>query len=542
MVKTELSYNPYLREMIVKFNGQAPRVNSLVEKYQTKKLQDWIELLPQIFHDEMNGYDFEFDFSGIRSDFEKIRETFFKAGVTEEQVSFFYKNELEAPVDKNKRVNELLEWLDKNRNRRFDYDEFKDKYKEFLDAPYSFVTVHGGSVSSITLSGKDISIENIDDVDEISSTDLTYTPVVMYVDSSDNTENRKNLQSIICRDDISNKQLFFCIGVYVNKAQTERIIYDLGIKEPIVVNDLSDERINEYFEDYPLTEYIKTFLDIFRKETTRISDILDAENRRSQELNYEIHQKIGRYDNDIKALKKADELFVQRDNFVVPEEYEKLITEFAQKVSDWRKKKTKTTSQEEALRMAEEFETELARFYDEYVSEIDNVSVKKSDEIDKMFSNWFGYTMVDTDYTPDVDCTYEAIDYNSLSLKERFMKIKTEQYIDPKNGLLNLFKGSNETKEKVLETTYTYENWRTFAMEEYDPLCKRVADEWTRFLSKYYSILAETYHKHISELITEITKQKNEISAQLSGDERLLQEDNDWLTALLDQIHTIERG
>ena len=34
MVKAELSYNPYLRETIVNFNGQAPRINSQIEKYQ----------------------------------------------------------------------------------------------------------------------------------------------------------------------------------------------------------------------------------------------------------------------------------------------------------------------------------------------------------------------------------------------------------------------------------------------------------------------------------------------------------------------------
>lgn len=43
MVKTELSYNPYLLETIVKFNRKKPRLNSLVGKYQDGKLQDWIK-------------------------------------------------------------------------------------------------------------------------------------------------------------------------------------------------------------------------------------------------------------------------------------------------------------------------------------------------------------------------------------------------------------------------------------------------------------------------------------------------------------------
>lgn len=34
MVKVELNYNPYLLETSIKFNGQEPRINSLVEKFQ----------------------------------------------------------------------------------------------------------------------------------------------------------------------------------------------------------------------------------------------------------------------------------------------------------------------------------------------------------------------------------------------------------------------------------------------------------------------------------------------------------------------------
>ena len=42
MINAELSYNPYLMETKIKFNGQRPRINSLVEKYQEMNLQSWI--------------------------------------------------------------------------------------------------------------------------------------------------------------------------------------------------------------------------------------------------------------------------------------------------------------------------------------------------------------------------------------------------------------------------------------------------------------------------------------------------------------------
>ena len=42
MIKAELIYNPYLLETEVRFNGNPPRINSLVEKYQKEKLQTWV--------------------------------------------------------------------------------------------------------------------------------------------------------------------------------------------------------------------------------------------------------------------------------------------------------------------------------------------------------------------------------------------------------------------------------------------------------------------------------------------------------------------
>ena len=70
MAKVELKYNPYLVETEIIFNGIKPRINSLVEKYQHESLQFWVRKVPYIFHDEMNGYDFDLEFSGTNTDFE----------------------------------------------------------------------------------------------------------------------------------------------------------------------------------------------------------------------------------------------------------------------------------------------------------------------------------------------------------------------------------------------------------------------------------------------------------------------------------------
>ena len=132
MVKVELNYNPYLLETNIKFNGQMPRINSLVEKYQQNTLQTWVDKMPSIFYDEMNGYDFELEFTGTKSDCDDVKEAFLKAGVDETLVTVFHKNELDCRYSKMQLIIKLLKWLENNRNRRFDYELFMEKNEEFF--------------------------------------------------------------------------------------------------------------------------------------------------------------------------------------------------------------------------------------------------------------------------------------------------------------------------------------------------------------------------------------------------------------------------
>ena len=124
MINAELSYNPYLMETKIKFNGQPPRINSLVEKYQEMSLPSWINKIPRIFYDEMNGYYFELDFTGTQLDFEMLCNTFRKAGISNKVVPIVHKECLEDRITKQKRMDDLLTWLQEQPNHRFDYDAY----------------------------------------------------------------------------------------------------------------------------------------------------------------------------------------------------------------------------------------------------------------------------------------------------------------------------------------------------------------------------------------------------------------------------------
>ena len=141
MVKAELSYNPYLQETQIRFNGQSPRINSHVEKYLDKKLQTWIHELPLIFRDEMNGYDFELEFTGTKLDYEELKRSFSNAGVSDAQVHIFHKNELDERDDKLKKIDQLLTWLDETSNRRYNIKAVRSENYDLLDADYEYIIV-----------------------------------------------------------------------------------------------------------------------------------------------------------------------------------------------------------------------------------------------------------------------------------------------------------------------------------------------------------------------------------------------------------------
>ena len=133
MINAELSYNPYLMETDIRFNGQPPRINSLVEKYQNMSLQSWISRIPKIFYDEMNGYYFELEFTGTKLDYEALCNTFRRAGITKEIVPIVHRQCLEDRITKQNEMEALLGWLGDNPNNRFDYDGFRAENSELFD-------------------------------------------------------------------------------------------------------------------------------------------------------------------------------------------------------------------------------------------------------------------------------------------------------------------------------------------------------------------------------------------------------------------------
>ena len=543
MVHADLIYNPYLLETEVRFNGNPPRINSLVEKYQGEKLQTWVNAIPSIFYDEMNGYDFELDFSGTELDFEELKKSFAKAGVGKDLVQLFHKGEIQSRHDKLLAIDGFLKWLEETPNRKFDEGAFRESNRDLFERTGSIVVIGGTVNSDVSYPDIDISVENVESTEELRKTDLNSTPVLFYLDRKTAGSLQRNLMEILKRNDITQEQLFFMISPLLG-GKAERIIRDLGVKQPQIVASIEDPCIYRYIELFPESEYIYHAIKAFREQAVLLESVLEDENRRSEIANKDIHEKIKNYDDILDRLKAVNEQFQEKDNLDLPEELKNAKANLIDKINQWKIKKTKITKPEEAKLLSYEFDAEVSQLFREYRQSIyQNYAVQCAAILAKC-EEWYKSARFQEDFVAQ---EIEPAELSMCIIKciaDELLKLKEEKYVIPKEAFLGkLFKTTSETHtEPVLETTYYYEKWRSYAVEVVEPVAEKMIWEAYADLKAYFQQLSDIYIEQIDKLIQDVSEEKDKVSAQLSEDERMLQADNDWYTIFCDKLRSIERS
>lgn len=557
MVKAELSYNPYLLETKVKFNGQNPKINSLVEKYQKEKLQTWISKIPQIFYDEMNGYDFDLDFSGSKMDFKELEESFNNASVSTQpviktngetvpaEVRLFFKNELEDVQTKSAEIAMLLNWLQVVTNRKFDNAHFRRENTDLFDERYTYLLIQAPNVNTAILNDLEVSIENINTFDELPS-DLTDTPILFYVDAASQEKFFDMLESISLRSDVTENQLFFLIMPELNVGKLQRDIQDKGIKKPQIVKKINDALISQFLNTYPITNYIVDSIHAFRNETRIISSMLVVENEAARIKNADVHKQLDVLEVELQKFKDVHENFVQKNNIELPASLFEAKINLYEKIQNWRKKKTKYTSDNEAEKAAKEYMTDLNRYFEEFLSELRIAFIQKNNEIATSFLALYHFSDANDGYQVSSTNDFDFSTYYLENLVAKFMSFK-EVYMVEKNeslfsGVQKLFGDQSEPKLLVEEITYSISKWREQAGKSIFPIANEIVEAMSSALKEFYEHLATDYQAHLGTLIESKRQEKDKIASQLSDDEKKLQEDNDWLAKFEEQLKLIERG
>ena len=543
MINAELSYNPYLMETQVRFNGQPPRVNSLVEKYQNMNLQSWMNRIPRIFHDEMNGYYFELDFTGPQLDYEDLCNTFRRIGVKDDVVPIVQKVLLEDRNTKQNRVDDLLKWLEENPNHRFDYDAFKAENPDLFEGGYSYIYLHGRGLNGDVLKDMNVSVEYVDTVEELKDTDLYYTPILIYITENTLPVLESELSYFKGRQDVSQEQLFFLIGGILDQNIVSRVIRDLGVVSPKIVEMPDAPAVRKYIEVYPVTAFVKEALDILRNEAGVIGIAVEEENEKSVAVNRAIHEKIDEIDASIERLRNANSFYTEYAELKPMTSVDEMGEELVGKVNDWRKKRTAINKTEEAIAAALEFEKEVAQWLLGFAEKAGKETVNKIQGIKRDFEAEYERTEYD-DFVAETQSVEIPEMEKMKSFYTELLDMKETKQVEAKEDLLGMLFKTHQTeeKEKVLVTTYFYQKWRDHVASLVQDAIDRYRDQLFQVYKEYAEELRSVYLNYTADAIDKEEHKKNEVSSQLSEDERLLQADNDWLRCFNEQRSAIERG
>lgn len=538
MISVELQNNPYLLETHVRFNGQRPKINCQIEKYENQLLSDWVSNVPQIFYDEMNGYDFDLIFSGTEYDFQKLNQAFAANDVTPEQVRLIMRNELEDAEVKSDEINKMLEWLRSERNRQFDFEVFYNANKELFEETFSCVLIRG--IDELT-EGLTFTLENVNSIEEIAGTNLTYIPVVFVVENNILKKFRRELTELLVRKDVEQKQLFFYISPSMDQEYVIRFIQDLGVKNPHVISRLDDGNIATYIKNYPMIVYVREVIQTIEKEIKIMDAQLKEKNEQSAIENAEVHYQISALEEIVDKIKEVDRNFVDLDNYSGGAKFSNLKDELEGLIKKWKIRKTKVVGESDIDKNAAEYEQYLIKYMSEFYKNATAYYQYERGRIEKEFKDIYLKQPLDPEYEPEGVVLSMPSKTVIMGIKEVLVELKEERF-EEKPDLFDFFKVSSETKELVLVVTSYYEKWREKAVELIIPNVENYIEESQKNLQNYYNELAKKYHEKLSNLHDCKVKEKNNIASKLSEDERLLQTDNEWLTKFKDQLIRIERG
>lgn len=542
MINAELSYNPYLMETKIRFNKQPPRINSLVEKYQDMNLQSWINKVPKIFYDEMNGYYFELDFTGTQLDYEMLCNTFRKAGITNKIVPIVHEESLEDRITKQKRMDDLLIWLKEQPNDRFDYDAFRAENSEMFDDGYSYIYLHGRGLDEAEFENIDVSVEYVDEASELNNTDLSNIPILIYITEKTLPTLSSELDYFECRDSVSENQLFFMIGGTLDKKTTERIIRDLGVINPKIVDSPTNEAIQKYLELYPITDYIRSALTKLREIAVSISVDLDIDNQQNAVTNREVQEKIDSINAMLERLKTASRYLHEYPNTLSANYTDELKGELLNKVSGWRRNRTKINKTDEASVAAVEFEKTVIKWLDSFAENIKRETITKVEGIRNDFEAEYTKTQYD-DFKANIPDVLIP-DMNRIkSFAPELLEMKEVHYVEAKEDLFGMFFKQRQTEEKemVLETTYEYNTWREYVLKIVNEAATGYVTKMSRIYKEYVNEMKDKYKSHVYQAITQQMLMKLDTESHMSEDAKRLQADNDWLSTLNEKRLEIER-
>lgn len=556
MVRAEISYNPYLLETKVMFNNQPPKMNSRVNKFTGAKLQSWLNELPGIFRDEMNGYNFELLFSGTVADFEELKDSFRSQKVnvdpedgnqfsrkTEDAVQIVLKNELEGSEVKALEVEKLNEWLESNHNRRFNAEIFMRRNAELFSDPFVVLLVGNGVSEKDSIDGFEVSVQNVKKLSELPS-DISDTPIIVMVDADMFNEFDQFLNRILNVPTITKEQLFFIVSDDVDSLRVKNEIIDSGIDTPNIITSYDDAKLVKYFSTFSLVTYIAESISEYELSLARVEEGLVRDTKQQELQNKPVFERIDQIESDIINAEFAKESIEQRDNWQSPNEFKLALYDFLDRVMAWKKRTVKLTS-EQAEKGAAEFREALIGFFDLFKARIEAAVDLESKTINSKLTSLFeDAELVGIQPKPVQvgDFDFETIEIPDFT--NYLLNLKRVDWVREHNDIFQFVKdvmGSSDA-EMVRKESYPLQEWREYAVTNTAPSLDTVINMADQVLSNYYEDLSATYLTAIEEGLKRLEQHKAKVVADLSSEAQRIQEDNDWVSDFQGRLNVLKRS
>lgn len=544
MVKVELKYNPYVLETKVYFNGQLPKINSQIEKFENKRLFVWSDKLLDILYSEMNGYDFDLDFSGTKTDYEKIKYLIEKNHLNSE-IRLNFVNRLQEAAKKCRRFKEMITWLKRSSIEEFHFLEFWEINQEYMIENNLLYVLVDKKVADFSIEDLDVNVESIDSISQLPE-NIGFYPVLLVLDADKEAEFRQNLLALLQRKDLIADQIFILISENVNLAYYIRLINDLGLKQPQFIHSIDSPLIYDYFENYVRIDFLFKALKILETQKDMTSSKLDQKFETMKQNNREIFEKISKLDKEIADIQSAIEQFENWHLVMYKNEFEKLYVQLNETITHWKSRTKQIRNDSEAEKMMKELQGLTEKSLFEFKNAANRLFDDKLSELMNIFSRLYKDSNIQDSFYVHSRNELIISKYEVKNFSEKLRVLRQERLVPKEDifGIINRIvkNEQNNIQELVSDISYDLDKFREIACNETLPIAQNLLIDIENRLQSLQLYIVDEYKTHLSTILNEKLLEKANEANQLSAAEKYLQDKKDWLIEFSGQLSEIERG
>ena len=539
MISADLLHNPFLLETEVLFNGRAPQMNSAVHKYDKRPFVDWVNEVPRILHDEMNGYGFDLLFTGTDLDFKLLKNAFQAAGVPEESVRVIRKGGLGAADEKMALVSQLVDWLRNNPNERLDFAKFSEKNPDLLDVSFPLIVLHGEPMREPFPM---VSVETANDAKSLDGSDLTNTPILVFITRETAEGAYDDVEHLLARKDVCCAQLFFAIHPQLNEERVIRVLSDLGVERPQVVTAADDLAVTEYIKSHPVAEYVRNSICLLSAEAERIGAELRDAGKGVERSSARGEEEIGEYESEIALLKESDDRLANYSLPSAPRAFGESVNGLCELLSRWKVRKRRVEGETEAAVAADDLNRTVEQAIAALIKELDEAMEEARDRIDRELADAYTAAGIDAEYRHSVTRSAAHAQPDVPNIREELMLMSVVELVERKGDLFGFFAGKADEPEVEPATVFYMDAWRARVLDMVKPIVESLTSDRVHTLQSYHAEAVDDYRAHIASLVADRIAKKEEMFSRLSDAEKALQAENDWHAIFNDMLQTIKRG